>query len=153
MRCRKAQKLIAVRVDRALSETLEEQVTRHLADCRACGDVSAQTGRLGRELDTYSTPPIRGGFTERLMSRLDEPRVAVTVSPWWAAVLRPAPVVLGAAAFACGVVVPLLGNGGSQIAVPLGREVAGGSAGQLASALAEDSVEARLLELLPSVEE
>ena len=152
MRCSKAQRWISAGLDRELGEKWEQTVRSHLTACATCRAFAADVAGFDERFDLLTAPEPRGGFTGRIMARLEDPQRGNAPSPGWLDFLRPAPLGIGAAAFCLGVIVVVLANDrqGFRGVEPDNTVTTLGD--DYSDALSEVAVEERLLALLSDTE-
>jgi anti-sigma factor RsiW len=64
--------VLAAYLDGELKPSTAEAVRRHLEHCPECARHATQLEETWKLLDAVATPPIRPGFTERMMARIVE---------------------------------------------------------------------------------
>lgn len=113
MRCGKVQRWISARLDGALDAKRQALVASHLDGCPECRAFAADLPALDSLLAAVEVAEPRWGFEARVMARIAneaEPGSLTRVGHWCRS-LRPAPVGVGAAAFAAGIALVVLANG------------------------------------------
>ena len=70
--CHWVRSVLAAYLDGELKPSTAEAVRRHLERCPDCARRAAQLEEMWRLLDAAAAPPIRPGFTERMMARIVE---------------------------------------------------------------------------------
>jgi anti-sigma factor RsiW len=59
-------------LDGELKPSTAQAVRRHLEHCQSCSEHAKQLEQAWETLDTLHAPPVRPGFTERMMARIVE---------------------------------------------------------------------------------
>ena len=153
MRCRKAQKLLSLKLDGQLDEPRARALEAHTARCFPCQRFATELASSTRALDSLGAPEPRPGFTDRLLTRLPQRRPARgRLRHWWEA-LRPAPLAGAAAALSCGIAAALFMNGGHVITDRPDERPEEALLADWFDALPADSPAAKYLALLQSEEE
>jgi anti-sigma factor RsiW len=112
MRCAKVQRWISADLDGEADPQQRDRVTRHLHACDRCHEFADGLYALPARLATIDVAEPRWGFEARVMRCVDRDAQEPVESGWRAAWrwLRPAPVGVGAAAFAAGIVLVVLAH-------------------------------------------
>ncbi|MCP4593508.1 MAG: hypothetical protein GY842_22450 [bacterium] len=153
MRCRKAQLWISARCDGELDASRQGALESHLGSCLVCQAFADDLGRVDRALDLLPAEEPRGGYSGRVMARIEALEQPPDRLRWWSDYLRPAPLGLGTVAFCAGVVLVILANG----FVPLDQEPRRDAVAYLADEYlglqTPPTVEDELISLLPRSED
>jgi len=70
--CHWVRSVLAAYLDGELKASTAAAVRKHLEGCRECRDHARMLTETWDVLDEVSAPPVRGGFTQRMMARIVE---------------------------------------------------------------------------------